>query len=142
MSIWAGMYPAFTFTVIYPVEVWRRSGKVEVWRRSGKNRRLVAIWCYVRVTQGPCSTGHNEPIYATTTNSNIQQPMVQQVVIQQPQPMMVQTANGQYVQGQPAMMNGQQVVVVHQPNAQPPQGYGMQQQQPQQMGYGYPGTTR
>ena len=48
LSIWQGMYPAFTFTIIYPVEVWRR---------RNKKRRLVAIWCYVRVTQGPCQTG-------------------------------------------------------------------------------------
>ena len=49
MSIWAEMYPAFTFTIIYPVKEWRGNGK--------NRRRLIGIWCYIRVTQGPCHTG-------------------------------------------------------------------------------------
>lgn len=56
MANWSALYPAFTFTIIWPVEVWRRSHS----RRNGRRRRrkrLVAIWCYVRVTQGPCQTG-------------------------------------------------------------------------------------
>ena len=56
MANWGSLYPAFTFTIIYPVEVWRRSTT----RRNGRrrsSRKLVAIWCYVRVTQGPCQTG-------------------------------------------------------------------------------------
>ena len=98
--------------------------------------------------------------------------MVQQqpVVVQQsqPQPMMVQTASGQYVQGTPAIVNGQQVIMVQQPVQQQPivvqqpmtqtpaQGYPaangqpvviMQQQQPQTQSEpgalpGYPGATR
>jgi len=130
MATWAAMYPQFTFTIIWPVEVWRRSG--------GKNRsrRLVAIWCYVRVTQGPCTTGFNEPIYATTTSSpQTVQPVVHQQVQQQPQSVMIQGPNGQMVEGTPAIVNGQNVVLVQQP---PPNQGGLQQPvYQQQMGPQY-----
>jgi len=130
LGVWGTMYPALTFSIIYPVEIWRRS-------RNG--RRLVAVWCYVRVTQGPCVQGHNEPIFATTTQQMVQQPQ-QMVVVQQPQQvqaqtMMVQGAQGQpmMVQGVPQVINGQQVIVVQQPPQQ--QAMVQQQMQPQ---YGQP----
>eukprot|EP01083_Nonionella_stella_P231245 816717_1 len=125
MAIWKAMYPSFTFTIIYPVEVWRRRGS-----RGNRRRRLVAIWAYVRVTQGPCQTGYNEPVFATTTNQISAAPIQQQVVMQ-PQPQMV-NVNGQMVQGTPAIINGQQVIVVQQPPQQVQQQQVIYQQPIQQ----------
>jgi hypothetical protein len=62
---WNARCPAFTFTIIYPVKVWRsagsgggrRGGGRRGGRRRGGRRKLAAIWIYVRVTQGLCQTG-------------------------------------------------------------------------------------
>ena len=51
LAVWKTNYPAFTFSVIYPVEERRHTYGGE------STPTLVAIWCYVRVTQGPCSRG-------------------------------------------------------------------------------------
>jgi hypothetical protein len=125
---WKSQYPAFTFTLIYPVEVWRRG-------RKGRRRR-VAIWVYMRITQGLCQTGYNEPIFASSGQAPTQVQQTTTVVIQQQpqtqgQMVMVQGPDGKMVQAQQQMINGQQVLVVQQP---PPPGQ-QQYQQPQQPQY-------
>merc|ERR1712228_456192 len=100
MQMWKTQYPMFTFSILWPVNEYRRN------RRS--NSRLIAVWCMVRITQGPCTTTY-ETIYATTGNA--------------------QSAAAQPIQVVPAMVNGQQVILVQQ--QAPIQQPVVQQQQPQ-----------
>lgn len=137
---WKTNYPAFTFTIIYPRREeafsYRSCNVQRGWATGwgGCKRRgqpsLIAIWLYLRITQGPFyqSPGH-ESVFATTGQQNTQV-VIQQPV--QPQTVMVQGADGQMVAAHHAMINGQQVLVVNQP---PPQQYIQQPQyvqQPQQ----------
>jgi len=99
MTAWKQTWPALTYSIICPVEVWSGGG------RSG--RHLEAIWCHVRVSQGPCVQGHNEPIFATTPQTQ---------VVQQPQTVMVQPIEGQHVivvQQQQLQPQTEPEVIVH-----------------------------
>ena len=50
ITIWQGAYPAFSFTVVYPVEEWKESMGDDT--DSGDGRTKVAVWCILRITMG------------------------------------------------------------------------------------------
>jgi len=69
-------HPQLTFSVIYPIPIWSRhvaarhpaaTPPLQRGMAVDDGRRLVsAIWCYLRVSEGPIVTSDREPIYAST----------------------------------------------------------------------------
>merc|ERR1712228_77732 len=112
MTDWQSQWPQFSMTLIYPLFTTRRGNK--------GRQRVVDIRGIVRVSKGAAQFVNmpiqNVPIYQ---QQYVQQPVHSEMValnMQQPQ-VMIQNANGQQmmVQGQKAIVNGREVLLVQQP---------------------------
>eukprot|EP01084_Bolivina_argentea_P022750 42303_1 len=113
---WQAQWPNFSMTIIYPLITRGRKGKT------------INIRGIIRVTQGAPQVLNNAPLYSQYIQQ--QQPIAQsELVALNPAhqriatPVLLQGANGQQmvVQGQKAIINGREVLVVQQPAQQPAQ---------------------
>jgi len=111
MQDWQSQWPQMAMTLIYPIFSYRRTNK--------GRQRVVDIRGIVRVSKGAVQFVNmpiqNVPIY----QQYVQQPLHSEMValnVQQPQ-VMIQNANGHkmMVQGQKAIVNGREVLLVQQP---------------------------